>query len=328
MTLERHKSTLLPTVEFSGDGTILFTNPNGSFSMPRRHNDADEELTPSELAIFHLSPESQPGSYRQNQDSNNNQRKYKQRGSLPSLNPQSPSGGGTTSTASSSLLRRLRQSKYAQSAEVNEKWYSISSDQIFYIDSAGTQKSQKNKKTARRETWSEPDRSNNSQRQNSPLNVNSLKGRFSGGKPRPTPEISASLELERMASSSPKGSVSSRSGSGVERSQNLTTLYGRFSQGTRLNLIEQPPRKRRFTEEQLPYLIFLIIGLLLIAVGIIRLVISIWNAFGSGVWAGVPVSTVLQFFSIIDIFYFLLLSYASILDGLGSQPQNLGLGFP
>lgn len=305
MTFERHKSTLIPTVEFSGDGTILFTNPNGSFSMPRRQKSTDEELASSELTIFHLSPESQPGSYRQNQDSNNNKRKYKQRGSLPSLNPQSPSGG-TASTTSSSLLRRLRQSKYAQSAEINEKWYSISSDQGFCIDSIGTQKSQKNKKTARRGTWSSPDRSSYSKRQNLPQNVNSLKGRFSGGKPQLTPEIAASLELEKVVSSSPKGSVSSHSGSVMERSQNLTTLYGRFSQGPRLNLIEQPPRKRRFTEEQLPYVVFLIIGPLLIAVGIIRLLISIWNAFGTGVWAGVPVSTIFQFFSIVYFVYLLL----------------------
>lgn len=294
MTLERHRSSLIPTVEFSGDGTILFTNPNGSFSMPRGQK--DEELASSELTIFHISGESQPGSYRQNQDGNNNQRKYKQRGSLPSLHPQSPPGG-TSSTASSSLLRRLRQSKYAQSAEINEKWYSLSSDQGFCIDSTDTSKSRKNKKVARRGTWSSSDRSLYSKRQNSPQNVNSLKGRFSGGKPQITPEIAASLELEKITSSSPKGSVSSRSAeSGTERSQNLNTLYGRFSQGARLNLVEQPPRKRRFTEEQLPYVVFLIVGPLLIAVGIIRLIISIWNAFGSGLWAGVPVSKIFQFF--------------------------------
>lgn len=285
MTMKHHRSSLIPSVEFSADGTILFTNPNQSFSLFRGHGDLKEEAILNEPGLF-PTPSELTGTSDTN---NNNQRKYKQRGVLHSADPGQSATSNSLSNASSSLQRHVRQSRFSNSAETNEKWTSVTSDQGFCIDSIGKAKSNKKRKKKSR---ADDDNSSNASfhsGQYSSQDVNSLKGRFSGGKPQLKPR-SISVELERRASNSPRGTISSVSGGGMDRSQNLATLYGRFAENVHLNLREQSLRKRRFTEEPLPYVVFLIIGTLLVVIGIIRLIISIWHEFGSGIWAGVPVS--------------------------------------
>lgn len=293
VAMKQHRSSLIPSVEFSADGTILFTNPNQSFSLFLGQGDLKEEAILNEPGLFPT-----PSELTGTSDTNNNHHRiYKQRGILHSADPGQSATSNSLSNASSSLQRHVRQSRFSQSAEANEKWTSVTSDQGFCIDSIGKAKSNKKKKTKPR---TDGDNSSNASFHSGQYNsqdVNSLKGRFSGGKPQLKPRV-INMGLDRRASNSPRGTVSSVSGGGMDRSQNLATLYGRFAGNVHLNLTEQSLRKRRFTEEPLPYVVFLIIGTLLVVVGILRLIISIWHEFGNGIWVGVPVSGQVAFCSL------------------------------
>lgn len=298
MTLERHRSSLIPTINFSGDGTLIVTNPDGSSEgvFPIVGTSKSLHRRTLERNVFDA-PATERRSASQRNDSNNNRPRYKQRsslsrGSVTSIDPQLLVSGGTVSTASSSLVRRLRHNKATRSpSSANEKWSTFSSSQSLSIDSAKSKKRNGGKK--RPDTWSSPGRFTFSKKKRRDMvqrAASTPHGRFTGGKPRLTPEIAASLNIELRSSGSGSNSTSSLAGgSRGRRSKNPVRGNVSVFQGGCLNLVDSPQRRRRFTDEILPYAIFLIVGSLLIIVGILRLLICVWHEFGNGIWAGSPI---------------------------------------
>ena len=110
MTLERHKSSLIPDIQYSLDGTLFVTESGGTFPLRgkgTRHGD----IRNHDFAYVESAPSYRSYDARREEK----KRRYKQRSS-PSREA-TMSGTSTISTNRSSLGRRLRRSKRGYSAK-------------------------------------------------------------------------------------------------------------------------------------------------------------------------------------------------------------------
>ena len=106
MTLERHRSKLIPDIEYGGDGTLYVTSRDGTF--PLRGKDGGRKK--ADIRDMDFGSVSDRHSFRIFDPKRDQKRKYKQRPSRYGQEVQTISG--TISTGSShSLGRRLRRTK-------------------------------------------------------------------------------------------------------------------------------------------------------------------------------------------------------------------------
>ena len=337
MALEQHRSQLLPVIEFGSDGRLMVTNRDGTYPLRNKPKDGDgnnnrqqmNNLTVDKYALQDLdkyniqdfgqyiggsgSTAAAKTTMNLSIDSKKGPPKFKTRNGTATSD-----GGGTHSTASSSLIRRLR--RVRSSRKHHSSGLDLQTSRDTYdgslrspssvASSKGRRPSSAKKKKAAEHTSSSLDkppkkfmfgRSASIDRKSKSSSWGGSVGRHSGrrstgggdsdggeslgsrlrrGPPRMTPEFAATLEREKRI----------REATGV--TSGSLSSYSNGSGGRRSVFNEQKfdgRRRRIVRDESLPSVIFIIVGSLLIVVGIVRLVISYWHEYGSPLWAGVPV---------------------------------------
>ncbi|KAK2168674.1 hypothetical protein LSH36_15g15038 [Paralvinella palmiformis] len=232
MTLERHKSHLIPEVQYSLDGTLFVTDVGGTFPLRGkaskhsdiRDHDFGDVSPPPTFRSFDLRREDL-------------KRRYKQRRSS------SREGTSTLSNNASSLGRRLRRSKRKSEFSAKEKYFSSVENGSMSTPSSGR--------------------------------------RIHSGPPQMTPEFADSLRIKSLRDSK-AGTGSLKRGRRSDIDAN--SYQYRLSNGSEY---EKKARYHKIHDEKLPYLLFLIDGILLMITGVVRILLSYWHEYYSSIIAGI-----------------------------------------
>ena len=237
MTLDRHRSKLIPDVDFGVDGHLFVTDRQGTFPLSANRGPKErlppKDYDPEDIKSYRSYDqrrESKKPRYRQNN------RYEKEIAAMQS---------GTWSTATSSLARKVRRT-HSMGGKKRP------------ISEAG-----------------------------------SMRGRPArGGIPRMTPEFTEtierghkmrkSLDIEAIRRTSKKGEKNyfGRVGSDYQSSNGNAPLL----------LWDSPTKNRKITEERLPGVIFIVTGIFLIVLGILRIFLSYWHECFCALWTGIFVS--------------------------------------
>ncbi|ELU07783.1 hypothetical protein CAPTEDRAFT_221354 [Capitella teleta] len=254
MTLQKHRSTLIPDVEYSRDGSIFVTDNQGTF--PLRHGKdskqdvQDLSFTPEIRSYRSYDPKSEPS---------DRSTKYKQRNSRSNMQEvYSMSAGGTLSTQSSnSLARKLRRSRiagghgpsYLSHSAANSKASSVSSSSGSFFGRQTPQMTPEYAETLRRKKAESEARKQNLD--------------FSRASP-----YGSTKSLNKSKKYLSDGSLNRRMS--IEPDYNRDPLF----------------KNRDISEERLPFVLFSVEGLMLILAGVARLVCVYWHEYFASVWAG------------------------------------------
>ncbi len=290
MTLERHRSKLIPDVNYSLDGTLFVTDREGTFplsgkSKPRQDvRDLDYNDRQSEGHYSYRS-------YDPHRDQH--KRKYKQRSSPNRYSQEIQNISGTISTHSSSLGRRLRRSK------------------------------------RRFSTTSYPRRQSGDGRysglQNGGSGPHSYAGSTGGGStgrrlrtgpPKMPEEFAATIREKearrsqrrrerdsfalRKVLESPIENGGSIRGYSPKASIRGSKDFGKYPvdyssmNGKSFLDKDYQLKSRKIHDESLPFLVFLVVGSLLVVIGIVRVIASHWHEYLGALWAGLLVSDMLR----------------------------------
>ena len=274
MTLERHRSKLIPDVDFSGEGRIFVTDVDGTF--PLRHGKKPRDALPKDLMAPNGTvpvppPDYDTASYRSYDPYRDKARKYK---------PQKPSNrfgeevNNLTwgSSGSQSLQRKLRRLRGQGSIEGREG--------IVHVDP--------DRRVNRMGTWSSAgkEKKRRDKEQQFPLpgggytgNANSL--------PRGSRLKRASLDMDTIRGYKERAH---------DRKSSILEMYNRSHRSYSGSIGGKKPlmvKQKRLADDKLPGILFLVCGGIMLALGAAKVLICYWHEYFCILWTGLVVSTLL-----------------------------------
>lgn len=258
MTLDRHRSKLIPEIDFGRDGRLFVTDREGTFPLAVKKGSKERHPAPDydedDVKSFHSydkrramdraaarekETDTAKRRYRQN-----NQSKYERE--IQAISGTWSSGGG-----GSSLVRKVRRNQTLSRGD--GRTYHTSSD------------------------------------------TGSLRNAVRGGTPKMTPEFAQSidrksrrrksLDIEKLRRSNKKGDKTYFGRVGSE--------YSSHNGNSPLLLWDTPTKNRKISEERLPGLVFIVTGVFLLVLGLLRVFLSYWHEYFCALVTGLLVSELL-----------------------------------
>lgn len=280
MTLERHRSNLIPDVDFGGDGRIFITDGQGSFALRSKHYDK----TDSKDIDWHKKPDKKDGRHQKvsragswgdrpweydrgkrhlgdtgsyhSYDPKREQRKYKPKQMSPHEMAMREVTGTVSSKSSNSLSRKLRRSKSNKYYVEEAKFGSLRST------STGTYS------TGRRfKRGGTPTR---------PLDIEDFQR---GGSRYRSLDVNALRRVQKEMNNN-----------GVVSPYNKTNSNGYAGSLAGSVFDGYLPRVKKISDDTLPFVFFLVLGVLLFLLGLTRILFTYWHQYFCLLWTGVTVS--------------------------------------
>ena len=285
MTLERHKSKLIPDVDFSGDGRIFVTDREGTFPLRSKSQskergniedkdwkegdtdkdrdggskdyfgtvwDDEDNNWPSHKKRRYLGDVGSYHSYDAKRD-----RKYQPKELSNYQKAMKEVTGTVSSKSSNSLSRKLKRSKSERYRKEYEGRYGVAGS----VDSGSIG-------SGRRFRQGGPRRSAELQRQT--RQYSSL-------------DVAALRRLQKNG-----GGRGYDNNNYIGHKNGPGEINGYVNGGTAVP--EFIPRMRRISDERLPFVIFIILGILVFICGMVLLLFSYWHLYYCLLWTGFLVS--------------------------------------